>query len=175
MKRLFSCILILAFPVSLCGISGSAINYSDDIETKYDILHALGVMNHRKLDGDYVFVDVSKASFINTVCNMLGDYQFSNEYNEEAIQVAENAGLIHSGQTDLIKPLNYEEAVTILVRLLGFGIHAEAGGGWPMGYISVANKLGLSEGVTASVGQQMRVCRGNLVFRRGYYIRRCFQ
>ena len=151
MKKLISMLIVLALTVSLFAVPAFAIGYAEDIAMRYEILNALGIIYERELDGDYEFVDVSKASFINMVCNLMGDYKFYPGYNEEAIRIAEEAGLIHSGQTDLIKPLNYEEAVTILVRLLGFGVHAESSGEWPTGYISVASKLGLCEGVTAGV------------------------
>lgn len=156
MKKVLSSLIAAALTLSLCAAPVSATEYTDDIAVKYKILNTLGIIQERELGGDYEFVDVSKAAFINMVCNLMGDYRFSGGYNEEAIRIAEDAGLIHAGQTDLIKPLNYEEAVTILVRLLGFGFHAEQGGAWPAGYISVASKLGLNDDVTSVVGQQIR-------------------
>lgn len=156
MKKFLSLIITAALTLSLCAAPVSAADYTEDIAVKYKILNTLGIIQERELGGDYEFVDVSKASFINMVCNLMSDYRFLGGYNEEAIRIAEDAGLIHAGQTDLKKPLNYEEAVTILVRLLGFGVHAEQSGAWPSGYVSVASKLGLNDNVTSVVGQQIR-------------------
>ncbi len=113
-------------------------------------------LNDRKF-GEYgVFRNISKSSFINYVCNFYQDYGFSEDYSPEAIQIAEELGIIHKNQNDLTKYLYFDEAVTILVRLLGFEYHAQLAGGFPTGYITIANRLGLTEGIASGSGMRMQ-------------------
>lgn len=46
-------------------------------------------------------------------------------------------------------PVTYTEAAKILVSMLGFSMEAEANGGYPEGYMSHANRLGVTKGISA--------------------------
>lgn len=46
-------------------------------------------------------------------------------------------------------PISYDQAVTILVRMLGYG-DSDVGAVWPVGYLNKASSLGLSDGLTVS-------------------------
>ena len=48
--------------------------------------------------------------------------------------------------------VTYEQMVKMLVCTMGYGLKAEAEGGYPNGYLYVANNIGLTRGVTGSVG-----------------------
>ncbi|MBR5152168.1 MAG: hypothetical protein IKW60_01370 [Clostridia bacterium] len=153
LKRVLSLVLSLMLVCSVVTVAyGAEGGWTDDLEFKYHVLTELGVVHADGMSGYAVFRDLSKASFINFVCNMYADYGYTVEYSEDAIKNAENMGIIHKGQDDLYKPLNYDEAMTMLVRLLGYGTHAELAGGYPHGYISIANKLGLSDGLRGVSG-----------------------
>ncbi len=52
------------------------------------------------------------------------------------------------------RPITYAEAVTILLRLLGYS-DADAGMSWPQGYLDLAAKTGLSDGLTLAAGAVM--------------------
>lgn len=65
---------------------------------------------------------------------------------------AEKAGgrLISSSGTGLFRPddqITYAEAVTILMRILGYG-DSKVGAVWPAGYLNMASSLGLTKGLT---------------------------
>ena len=49
-------------------------------------------------------------------------------------------------------PVKYEEAVTMLIRALGYEPLAVSKGGYPQGYITVASQYGLLAGVTGTQG-----------------------
>ncbi len=172
MKRILSFLVAVALLSTLCvcGYAASSDTpKTDEILTRCMILEGLKIVNPRadakyhKTDlandrslGDYgVFRNISKSAFINYLCNIYGEYGYTDDYNEEAIRFAEEMGIIHKGQTDLNKPLYYDEAVTMLVRMLGYGFHAEEKGGFPSGYLSVASRLGLTDGVTAQAGDRL--------------------
>lgn len=134
-----------------------------DFIKKHEILRGLKIINNSKngeyVSGEYndyeIFRAVSKSEFINYLCNMSGDYGFSSDASDEAISVAEGMGVIHSGQTDLYKPLCYEEAATMLVRLMDYKLPAEQAGGYPTGYTTLAKKLGLLSGISAAAGESL--------------------
>lgn len=47
-------------------------------------------------------------------------------------------------------PLVFSEAVTALVRVLGYEYEAEENGGYPLGYLSAAAKIGLTNGLSGN-------------------------
>lgn len=50
-------------------------------------------------------------------------------------------------------PVKYEEAITMLVRALGYEAAAQTRGGYPYGYLIVANEIGLLDDVKGTQGQ----------------------
>ena len=52
------------------------------------------------------------------------------------------------------RPITYAEAVTILVRILGYG-DSDVGMTWPTGYLSKASELDLTDGVTLSASDSV--------------------
>ncbi len=50
-------------------------------------------------------------------------------------------------------PVSYEEAITILVRMAGYEPAAQAGGGYPAGYLTVGQTGGVLDNVSATPGQ----------------------
>ncbi|MDY0255883.1 S-layer homology domain-containing protein [Gudongella oleilytica] len=49
-------------------------------------------------------------------------------------------------------PVKYEEAVTMLVRALGYEVSAQAKGGYPFGYLIVAKEIDLLDDVVGTMG-----------------------
>lgn len=52
------------------------------------------------------------------------------------------------------RPITYAEATAILLRLLGWS-DADAGMNWPQGYLSLASKVGLGQGLSLTAGQNL--------------------
>lgn len=156
MKRILSLWIVLSLLFSFGCIASASENNMDVLENRYKILQNLDILIGRE-PGYYtgangeedIYRDMSKSSFINFLCNISGDHGYTEEYNEDALLCAEGLGLIHKGQEDLYKPLSFEEAVTMIVRLLGYETHAQQGGGFPHGYTLIAKRLGITDGVTA--------------------------
>lgn len=160
MKKIISLTLVFVLLMSMCCISYAKDDWTEEIEKRYEVLTELRVVNLRQ-QGVYtgaqgapdVFRNLSKTAFINYICNITQDYGFTDAYSEDAVKIAEDAGIIHKNQEDLNKPLYYDEAITMLVRLLGYGYHAEKAGGYPGGYIAIASRLGLTDGLAAKSGE----------------------
>ena len=59
---------------------------------------------------------------------------------------------VGNGQFAPQAPVKYEEAITMLVRALGYEPSAQAKGGYPYGYLIVANEVGLLDAVKGTQG-----------------------
>lgn len=100
-------------------------------------VHALGIENIASSNqGISVFPDVST------------DY-WANGY----INVAASQGIIIGDDTGLFRPednISYQEAVTILIRVLGHEPAAKSKGGYPSGYLVQGAQIGVTDDVTAT-------------------------
>ncbi|MBR5152812.1 MAG: hypothetical protein IKW60_04720 [Clostridia bacterium] len=156
MKRLMSLLLIATMLLSF-GMVSHAASLEQDINVyHYNLLKELKIVDKALIKEYDPFADVSKSAFINYICNIIGDYGYDNTYNQAAISMLEGNGVIHPGQDDLTKPLYLDEAITMLVRLLGYEKHAQMAGGYPSGYLLLANRLGLSDGLAVNPGERLK-------------------
>jgi len=164
-KRVLAGVLALLLVLPCFSVMATETGWTEETENRLQILSALQIMNlresgvygdayqksdDRENDPYAAFRNISKRTFLNYVCNIIGDYAYGESNEPEAVALAEQMGLIHPNQEDLSKFIIYDEALTILVRLLGYGFHAEQAGGYPVGYRSIAHKLGLTEGVVST-------------------------
>lgn len=83
----------------------------------------------------------------------------ANHWASGYINIAEDKGLINGlgmvGGINKFDPeanITYEQAVTIVVRALGYESEAQQNGGWPNGYLTVANQIGLLDDVNGTIG-----------------------
>ena len=119
---------------------------------------------------------ITRAEFATMMCRMLG-------VEDEALAITESGfsdvpsghwasgyiaktvelgifGGYGGGRFGPSDALLYEQAVAILVRLITQEEQVELAGGWPKGYIAIAQESGLTKGTTISVGSQ--VSRGTI-------------
>jgi len=83
----------------------------------------------------------------NRVFKDLSDDYWANKY----IHFAYKMGFIGGYDNDEFRPfdnITYEQAVKILVEMLGYGVVAQQRGGYPSGYMSVAANIGLTKGIS---------------------------
>lgn len=162
------------------AVSAFAYQVSDDlVGTKYEeagtVLGALGIMvgdpdgKFRPDDGikrsEFAKIAVhamgledsaQASSGITKFHDVSADY-WANGY----INVASNQQLIVGDPDGKFRPedrISYQEAVTILVRMLGYELAAESKGGYPAGYLQVANQYGFTKNAAGA---------GNEVTKRG--------
>lgn len=108
---------------------------------------------------------ITRAEFATAVVNLLGlgdDAAFvkkvtkfndvpADHWATGYINIATEQGVI-SGYPDGTfrpeQPVTYNEAITMLVRMLGYGISVV--GGYPAGYVAKAREIGITDGVKAS-------------------------
>lgn len=81
------------------------------------------------------------------------------------INVATAQGLIVGYEDGTFKPdqeITYAEAMTILVRAMGYEVYAQSKGGYPQGYIVAGSNNGLTKNVQGS--NALPISRGNVAY-----------
>lgn len=155
-KRFLSALLILSVLTQpMVKVFGKT-SLTDDLDFKYKLLRELKIMPEEEHKDYGIIRDTSKKAFLAYVCNIYGGYGYSEATADDAVLCAENLGLIHKGQSDLEKLLNFEEALTIIVRLLGYENFALQNGGYPMGYVTVAHSLGILNNISCSMSDNLK-------------------
>jgi len=150
----------------------SAYKIADDVAgTKYEeaatVLGALGIMVGDD-KGDFRPDDnISRAEFAKIAVHALGieNIASSNQgisvfpdvatdhWANGYINVASSQGIIIGDDTGIFRPednISYQEAVTILIRVLGHEPAAKAKGGYPSGYLVQGAQIGVTDDVTAT-------------------------
>ena len=173
MKRIVSLVLALSMVLSLCATSFAAVNLSDVVDTKYEaavealielevvtgypngkyqpekevnraelakmLVICMGLEEDaQRAQGDNIFTDVSLKD---------GEaYAWARGY----VNTAAAAGIIKGYPTGDFKPektVTYAEALTMMLRALGYGNVMEEEGTWPTNAILKARELELTDDV----------------------------
>ncbi len=126
------------------------------------LLNRLGILSGYE-DGSFKPADnVTRSSFVASVVKFMNMAEETENYGGHTyfadvpanawytpyVNFALSAGLIDMNSEKLFNPDNtvsYAEAVKMLLSALGYRQYAEAKGGWPLGYISVAEDLKLGK------------------------------
>ena len=86
-----------------------------------------------------------------------------NHWANGFINVATDQKLVIGDTEGTFRPnadITFQEAVTILVRALGYEVKAQAKGGYPTGYLVTASDIGLTKGISGS--QSSAISRGDV-------------
>ena len=171
-KRVFSVLLALALALSAIVLPASAAEGFSDVTDKktaqnVEILRLLGVIDGNGLGQFRPGDPLTRAEFCKMVVTLSGNGESAASYRTMTIFPDVRAshwasGYINlsvrqlkllSGQPDgTFQPdraITYGEAVTILMRLLGYS-NADSGGVWPDGFINLAKAQGVGAGLTLS-------------------------
>lgn len=126
-------------------------------EEKLKILVSLGVADEKDSEKISQFNYISKAEFIGYICSMMGFGEIAEGSLEEMFAFAHNMGIIRSATENNDGQLRYDEALTMLVRAAGYDYHANQCGGFPTGYILMADKLDITEDMSGSSDRYLKV------------------
>jgi len=173
--------IMLCFLMMFSFIPTYAFQISEDVAgTAYEesayVLGALGIMvgdagtgNFRPDDG------ITRAEFARVAVSLIGldDVAYASQgvskfsdvptthWANGYINVATSQNLIigkDDGTFDPESPITYQDAITILIRALGYEPTVASKGGYPGGYLSVATQIGLTKNATS--GAEEAVKRG---------------
>ncbi len=154
------CMLILSVPAA------SAAETDDQAapESAFELLSALGVISAEE---EHAYADeITRGDFARMVMELAG-FKSNGAYtgkqvfsdvppsdkNAAYIMAARDAGYINGEPGGTFFPNNTitaAEAVKLVVSVLGYGPYAEQTGGYPTGYIKIANRMNLPKGLNVS-------------------------
>ena len=161
---------VLALVVALTMVLGTVafaaftdVTVEDDEYTAVSTLSSLGILNGYE-DGSFKpDGDITRAEFCTVVCKALGyeaaagATKFSDvpadHWAAGYINTCEGAKIVAGMGDGTFAPnanVTYEQAVKMLVVALGYEPMAAQKGGWPTGYMVVANTYGMTKGVSVA-------------------------
>lgn len=157
-RKIIALLLVFAF---VCGLPASAAKFADTVGMPYsrdvDFLNALGIVDGRT-STQYAGEDtLTRAELVLILLRTLGtDIAGSNEvifddvdeyhWAVSEIGYAYSMGMVNGVSDRLFapdEPATFNQAVKMTVALLGYDFMAKAKGGYPNGYLYVANNLKL--------------------------------
>lgn len=171
-KRLLSALLSLVLLLALVPNVAYAMSFPDvpkdsDYATAIEYVSELGVMVGSSNGNFNPNQIVSRCEMATIICRMLGtaenlpksevftDVPSTHWANAYVGKVAELGivGGYGNGKYGPGDPVRYEQAITMIVRTIGEGDRANSNGGYPNGFIKVAQEKNLLNGIQAVQGQ----------------------
>jgi len=169
---------VVLFCTTVSSISPFAATVEDVAGTKYEkavsVLYNLGIVEGRE-NGEFDAPgNVTRAEMVAMIVRMMGIEDWAEErdcfadvpYEHWAyyyVTTAYSLGIIHGvSETEFMPdaPVTGEQAIKMVINLLGYTVKAEAAGGYPAGYVSCAVQLGILNGVDEIGGGEL--CRGDM-------------
>ena len=170
-KRVFSLLLALVLTLSAAAIPASAAGSFSDVSDKktaqnVEILKLLGVIEGNGAGQFNPYAQLTRAEFSKMVVMLIGKGNEAMRYRTVTIFPDVRASHWAAGYINLAvrqtepkllagtpdgtfqpeRAITYGEAVTILMRVLGYA-DKDTGGVWPDSYIDLAKSAGVSNGV----------------------------
>ncbi len=169
--------LTVAFVLLLVGVSVNASGFSDTVglpcEEAVTVLQTLGIIEGKGDTDTFAPLDtLTRAETAALVVRALGLYESGSgkqvftdvtweHWALDVVSTAAELGLVNGMGDGTFQPdagITYAQAVKIAVSMLGYGVQAEALGGFPAGYLVQANQLELLKGVA----REEIMTRGNM-------------
>lgn len=162
MKRTLTfifCCLFMLTQISAYAVEKKIYNAQHSDLPRF-VLNALGIMADDPTGDFRSNLEVTRWEFAKIICEVLSipsdsgsnDFLDTSDFQSGASSLA-SLGYM-TGYTDrTFRPDNYityDEAITVLVKVLGYDIAASENGGYPRGYYTVAHNLGLTKGLNLS-------------------------
>lgn len=159
MKRIFSTLLIV-----MLILQGGAVSAEEAVKTEQykEILEYIGIYNSAKSE-----TEVSRGEFVSMTLKLVGinaEETVSDDFTGQFVDVDEECewykdigiayekGIVSGYSGEYFVPdetISINEAVKIVLSALSYKTAAEAMGGYPNGYLTVADEIGLLKGVSS--------------------------
>lgn len=180
MKRKLSFLLVLVMIISTFAalyvnpVNAATVAFEDvTADTKYGSsilsISKIGLINGYNEEGKTTFKpenQITRAEFTAIITRAMGmgdinggESIFTDVPNDHwakgNIQVAYDRKIVNGMGDGTFQPdsnVTYEQAVKMIVCTLGYDAAAQAAGGWPLGYMTMGGKLGVTKGVTGVDG-----------------------
>ena len=163
LKKVLALVVALTMVLGTVSFAFTDVAEDSDVYTAVQTLSSLSILNGYE-DGTFgPEKDITRAEFATVVCRALGlgnpakgATQFADvpadHWAAGYINLVAGQGIVNGYGDGNFGPednVTYEQAVKMLVVALGFEPMAAQKGGYPTGYLVVANTYGLTEGVNA--------------------------
>ena len=143
---------------SLCGFAANATTDATATEPEKvvvdseerDFLEKLGFVPYK---AEILDDKVNNKEFASALA-MVGGY-IDEYYNNDALESMVNSGIMLSGNSNPTKTVRYDQAIKAIVSVLGYDYLAKENSGYPNGYRVVANKIGITTGISLSYTAEM--------------------
>ena len=166
------CLMLILQGFGVCAVSYGTAASESDLMQDMNLLHALGIFDetYGELTLSY---KVTRGEFAVAVARIFGNPVAENAqepasyYNDmaglgaemvQAVNMLTDRKLISGAGNGAFRPddtITYEQAVKILVCALGYDIIAVDCGGFPTGHMTEGTRIGLTDGITLSVGDAL--------------------
>lgn len=172
-KKMLLIIMTMAMLIQMSAYAYSDINNSSQ-NSAVNTLSGFGIINGYD-DGTFKpDNNITRAEFAKIVIATIGAdsnpmstetfYDVENEHWAKSyIYIAKSMNIINGTTDTSFSPndnVTYEQAIKMIIAALGYWEEAENNGGYPYGYISVADRLGITNGVVYE--NQSYATRGNI-------------
>lgn len=161
MKRLLSLVLSIVMACGLCAASAETDNGAAEYglnENDIKVLSLAEIINEDEITNELLGEKITRANFLSYIAAAVGvskDFETDkNFYVDMSGHWAENIasyfvqnGTLAVGESKLFEPdraILADEALKIVVSVLGYSAIAEQTGGFPYGYIQTAKRIKLS-------------------------------
>ncbi len=163
LKRMTALLILVSVMLSACIIHAEQASYSG-LEEKQALLMALDIMvpdSYGQIDNNEVVNRIDFAALVGKIMGVNPTLVGSDSYYIDVdgghwasytLNTLVDRGILHVGDDKLFHPydtISLNEAVKMLIGVLGYGDYAYYRGGYPLGHITVASELNLLNGVKA--------------------------
>ncbi len=185
LKKLMSVVLTVAMLMSMI-VSTSAATFTDVAETDkayeaIEVLAALDILEGKEEGNFDPEANIKRSEFAAVICRTMNAEAAASGSTANFTDVAANhwaagyigwaagSGIVNGKGAGIFDPdanVTYQEAVTMIVRAMGFEPLATKRGGFPTGYMAIANTYGITNGVamTPANGAATRAGVAQLVY-----------
>lgn len=175
MIRKIRCILLMLLMGGLLICPAFAASHFPDVNgyeefaEAVEYVHKAGIMVGDNNGNFNPYTTVNRAEMATIICRMLNvdkDLATSTQFTDVPvghwangyISKAASFGIVNGyggGKFGPSDAVTYEQAVTMIIRGIGFTEDAENMGGYPDGFLNLAENLGLLEGISAQKNEAL--------------------
>ena len=176
MKKLISLVVCSLMVMTSCiftSVSAAVMESNNDYTKISAVFQYAGMLDNEIGEAEFSSM-LTRAEFADYLAKLMNgqqsesgviyiDIPLENIYASSVNYLAK-AGVVSVPEDLRFNPndtITYDEALTMVVRASGYGVMAEANGGYPMGYRSVASRLGISispiDASFLTVGEGLRI------------------
>lgn len=174
MKKYLCYVIACCLTAFLLSVPARAGSVFPDVDDTADYAEAVSVLNNMGImvgdeQGNFnPNKTVTRAEMVAIICRMIGETEnfgtdgtqfsdvLSTHWANSFIIKASSLGVIGGYEDGTFRPdetVTYAQALTMVVRAMGLEDRALEAGGYPDGYIKIANENGLAGGFAATQGE----------------------